>query len=118
VTECHNAMGTLAFHDLKDIYGMDEQALGYSMSAIMSLYSTAIVNGLFFRTRCILPRGWLIPRVILFLMGDGVTKCGHRRSRTPSVTAMLHNGGMYEFLGLAFALEVRFSMFFSTTITG
>jgi hypothetical protein len=118
VTSVANAMSAAAFPlILKDIYGLNEQSLGLSMSA-MSAFN-GVVNGLFLGPIVASVGGKLVRVITLCIMAMTLVSFILSIVALPHLSGILvlPGNGLFEFLGLTFVLSM-FQYVLSTTITG
>lgn len=123
ITSVANAMAAAAFPlILKNTYGMDEQALGLSMSFMSAC--NAVVNGLFLGPIAALAGGDLITVISFCLVAMGllsVLQAVFAGFEAMDISRILPvdsaTAGMYEFLFISFVLSM-FQYVLSTTITG
>ena len=119
ITSVANAMAAAAFPlILKDIYGMDEKQLGFSMSFMSAC--NAIVNGLFLGPIVMLAGnnlGVVISICIGSMAAISALQALLALPGVPSLLPALPTADMYEYLLLSFVLSM-FQYVLSTTITG
>jgi hypothetical protein len=119
ITSVANAIAAAALPlILKNTYGMDERALGFTMSAMS--FCNAIVNGLFLAPIIGLAHGDL-KLVISVCIACGCVLSGIQATVAHPALSLFSPfaaaGGLYEFIALTFVLSM-FQYVLGTTITG
>lgn len=118
ITSVANAMAAAALPlILKNTYGLDEKALGFSMS-LMSAFN-AIVNGLFLAPIVGLAGGDLKTVISVCISSMCVASALQAAAALPAVVAAspILGSGFYEYLSLTFVLSMM-QYVLATTITG